>query len=204
MQTMKFTTVSLVLLTVALVSTTAHAVKPGRLWLPKNYQYAMGKLENTAYLAGTTERCTEVVAGKIDHSKSSADNFHFVITCRDDKRRSFNMIYNYPADAGAPELVFEQQRPEPEPELAASEAEDGLSGDEAWLLCTEVLTKKTKNMIDVLTMDENPTPGLVAQEVYHFTIPFEAKNPSGSRLKYNGLCEVLLDSTTTLTIKVRK
>lgn len=191
-------------LTISLVASSAHAVKAGRLWLPKKYHYAMVKLENTAYLASQTERCTEVLAGKMDQSKSTAGNFHFVITCRDDKRRSFNRVYHYPSDASAPVLVLEQQRPEPEPEVLVEEAQPpGLSGDEAWLLCIDALKKKTKNMIGVLYMDENPTPGLLAQEGYDFIIPLEAKNPGGNRLRYNGVCQVLPDSTTTLKIAPR-
>lgn len=196
--------VILLVFSVALAASTAYAVKAGRLWLPKKYQYAMVKLENTAYLAGTTERCTEVLAGKMDHSKSSADNFHFVITCRDDKRRSFNMIYDYAIDANAPVLVLEQQRPEPEPEVLEEEQAPRLTGNEAWALCIDMLQKKSKNMIDVLYMEENPNPALIGQEEYDFSIPLEAKNPSGNRLRYSGLCKVLADSTTTLKIVPRK
>ena len=142
--------------------------------------------------------------GKMDHSKSSADNFHFVITCRDDKRRSFNMIYDYAIDANAPVLVLEQQRPEPEPEVLEEEQAPRLTGNEAWALCIDMLQKKSKNMIDVLYMEENPNPALIGQEEYDFSIPLEAKNPSGNRLRYNGLCKVLADSTTTLKIVPRK
>ena len=75
MQLLRPLVIFCVALTLVLTATAAYSVEPGRLWLPKKYQYAMAKLENTAYLAGATPRCTEVIAGKIDHSKSSADNF---------------------------------------------------------------------------------------------------------------------------------
>ena len=205
MKRLQVVTLIAVALSLLLLSINTHAVKAGRLWLPKKYQFAMVKLENTAYHAETSERCIEVIGGKIDHSKSSMDNFHFVITCRDSKRRSFNMVYNYPADAGQPELLVEQKRPEPEPEELLEEEEAiRISGDEAWALCLDILEKKSKNMIDVLYVDENPTPGLLDQDEYHYTIPLEAKNPSGSRLRYNGVCQSLADGTTTLSIKVRK
>lgn len=196
--------VMLLVLSVGLAATTAYGVKAGRLWLPKKYQHAMVKLENTAYLAGATPRCIEVIAGKIDHSKSTADNFHFVITCRDDNRRSFNMVYDYAVNANAPVLVLEQKRPEPEPELLEEESVPSMTGDEAWLLCIERLQQKTTKMIDVLYMDENPTPGLVDQSVYSFSIPLEAKNPNGERLRYSGLCKVFSgDGATTLKIAPR-
>ena len=185
------------------VASTAQAAAEGRLWLPKKYQHAMVKLENTAYLAGLTERCTEVIAGKIDHSKSSPENYHFVITCRDYKRRSFNMIYNYAYDASSPVLVFEQQRPEPEPEPEAEIKPAGMAADEAWLLCIEALKNKTKNMIDVLYLEEQQPPDAVSEVGYDFTVPFEAKNPGGNRLKFNGVCKVLAEGATTLKIKVR-
>jgi hypothetical protein len=194
-----------VLALLLLLPLAAQAVDADRLWLPKKYRHAMMKLENTAFNAESSERCTEVTEGRIDVYKSTDQRYYFIITCRDKLRKTYNISYYYPVEGTAPELVNEQKLPEPEPELLAEQEPQVpmISGDDAWQLCLAALQKRSAGMLDVLMMEENPEPGMAPKEQYDYEIPLDAKDPRGTRLRYKGVCKVQAPDQVELKIKAR-
>ena len=103
--------------------TESHAaVDENRLWLPKTYTRLQSRLLLSAQAAEKTERCAEVIGGRLNIDQSNDDGAYFVITCRDAYRRSYTLGYWSPESGGEPIKVREQAvTPLPE-EMAARRA----------------------------------------------------------------------------------
>lgn len=181
------------------------AVTESDIWVPKRYTAAKNKLLSTAVEAERTTRCAQVIQGSLVVEKTTPHAYYFVVTCRDKNRKSYNLSYSYPVNGAEPILLNEQFVVAPEPVVIAAEsAEPTISANRAWPLCIAALKKKTRTMLDVLMLEDNPRPsddGLARQV---FDIPFDAKNPQGLLLKYQGHCEVDAAGELTLAISGRK
>lgn len=176
------------LLCSCLITTNVLAVDDNRLWLPKKYKYALDSLRSTAMHAESTERCVSVLRGKLHIKKSTAEAYHFIITCRDANRKSYNIPYTYLVEGGVPDAVEDVR----------------VTGDESWGRCLARLKHKSKNMLSVLMPEDLLPNGYFKGEKFQYDIPFEAKDPWGNRLRYMGVCRISGGGAIELSIKVRK
>ena len=178
------------------------AVTEDDVWVPKRYTIAKHKLLSTAVEAERTERCARVIEGRMSVEKSTAEAYYFIITCRDKKRTSYNLSYSYQVSGAMPILLNEQISKEPE---VLEEVElPTVSSNEAWPLCLADVKKKTQLMIDVLMLEDNPKPSDVGEPEQEYIIPFEAKNPQGTRLRYQADCKVDVELNVTSKIGIRR
>jgi hypothetical protein len=99
-----------------LLSQGVLALDESRLWLPKKHQDLMPKFISAALATEKTERCLKIVNGEFAPEKSDDEFYHFNFTCRDIKRRTYNISYRYPVKGGEA-MVDEQKvvRPEDTP-----------------------------------------------------------------------------------------
>ena len=107
---MKYFLVSCLLALLLLSADTSLAVDENRLWLPKKFRALMPRLVATATLAEQRYRCNRVIAGEMIVSKNTPEHHYFVVTCRDQQQKSFNLSYLYPVVGSKPELIAEQGR----------------------------------------------------------------------------------------------
>lgn len=91
-----------------LLSQSALALDESRLWLPKKHQNLMPKFISAALATEKDERCLKIVNGEFSPKKSDDEFYHFSFTCRDIKRRTYNVSYRYPVKGG--EAMIEEQK----------------------------------------------------------------------------------------------
>lgn len=180
----------------------AFSVSEENVWVPKRYTVAKHKLLSTAVEAERTERCERVILGEMSVEKTSDDFYYFIITCRDKARKSYNLSYHYPVAGGAPILLNEQLSKQPEQELEPENPT--VSRDQAWPLCLASAREKTVRMLDVVIVEDDPSPSDVGLEKQHVVVPFEARNPQGQRLRYQLNCDVDVELNLRSKIGIRR
>ena len=268
------------LLAAVFYSSSLWAVDESKIWLPKKYQHIKPKLLAAAKQAEASKRCVKVVSGEMISRRNTATHYYFVITCRDENRKSYNISYNHPIEGGKAELVNEQrvwqggaggrdvekmnrlQRVQllceeeiqvealllgkvtlHSDQLKQVEIEDstdirldipitvknpfgtvlgftalcsvdhrdnievGFSIDPKSIfdLCINELQRKAKKMIDFALLDQ-ALPELQGNndEGYLAVVPFNAKDPSGRKLSYNGECHVKEDGRSSIKMRPRR
>lgn len=88
-----------------LPSTAVLALDPSRLTLPKRYYQYWSDLVTVARAAENTERCREVLQGRLLPIKQD-EPLRFLIVCRDRDKNSYNLQYGL--QEGKPQLLAEQ------------------------------------------------------------------------------------------------
>ena len=138
------------LLSALLILFVAQVSASERFWLPRSYQSYMPQLIAAANAAEQTERCVEVLQGSLATDKPGENEVQFLLTCRDDDKRSYNLRYAYYPATGAIELTHEQKsqyRIEKEKAAAKAKAEE-----EARLKAEQEALEKMK--ADIIAMAE--------------------------------------------------
>ncbi len=177
----------------------ALAVDAKRMWLPKKYASVKPKLMAAARDAESTERCQTVVAGEMIVRKNTAENYYFVITCRDANYKTYNLSYQYPVAGDAPDLVAEQRSKEAQKKNKAVEIEEtGVSGEQALQLCFNAFNKATDEL-DAVALLEQPAPAKLANN-YSYKLPFTAQSELGNAVLYSAYCDVAKEGDTQLKI----
>lgn len=179
------------------------AVTEADIWVPKRFTVAKHKLLSTAVEAERTDRCQRVIQGQISVEKTTKDAYYFIITCRDKRSVSYNLSYSYPVNGAEPILLNEQKVVMPDQEDVIEDVPT-ITADEAWPLCLADLKSKTKTMLEVSMVEDNPRAGSPGEQLQVFTIPFDAKNPEGSLLRYEANCQVDVDKNLSLKIAPRR
>lgn len=177
----------------------AFAVDAKRMWLPKKYASAKPKLLAAARDAESTERCQTVVAGEMIVRKNTAENYYFVITCRDANRKTYNLSYQYPVVGNAPDLIAEQRSKEAQKKNKTVVIEEtGVSGEQALQLCFNAFNKATDGLDDVQVL-EQPSPAALAYS-YNYSLPFTAQSELGNDVLYSAHCQVEKEGETQLDV----
>jgi hypothetical protein len=96
------------LIILSIFSVQLWAVDADVLWLPKKFNDIKPKLMTVATEVESSGRCTRVVAGEMDLSKTTEDSYYFIITCRDEGRRTYNVSYEYARSSDEFNVVNEQ------------------------------------------------------------------------------------------------
>ncbi|ARN74911.1 hypothetical protein [Oceanicoccus sagamiensis] len=179
----------LLLVASLLLAHSALAVDAKRMWLPKKYAAVKPKLLHAARDAESTERCNTVVAGEMIVRKNTAENYYFVITCRDSNLKTYNLTYQYPVAGTAPDLVAEQRSKEAQKKNKTVEIEEtGVSGAQALQLCLNAFNKATDELDEVQVL-EQPAPVELAPN-YRYSLPFTAQSELGNDVLYSAHCQV--------------
>lgn len=190
------------LVATAFISTSLWAVTEQDVWVPKRYTVAKHKLLSTAVEAERTERCVSAIQGSLNLQKTTKQAYYFVVTCRDKNRHSYNLSYTYPIDGAMPTLVNEQL-------IVVEVVEEvvvavpSISANEAWPLCVDTLRHKVRKMLDVQITELNPEPSDEGLPEQVLVILFEAKDPDGFLLRYQGNCVVDLEKNISMKISGR-
>ncbi len=116
----------ILILLLSFFATQLWAVDASVLWLPKKFNDVKPKLMVVAEKAESSDRCQHVVAGEMNLSKTTDDNYYFVITCRDESRSTYNISYQYPK-VGDEIIVVNEQVPFV---AAASNQDENLTDEE--------------------------------------------------------------------------
>ena len=192
----------LLIVSALLASPVCYGVTEADIWVPKRYTIAKHKLLSTAVEAERTDRCVRAVHGQLNVEKTTKEAYYFIITCRDKRSISYNLSYSYPVNGAAPVLLNEQKIIVPE--LEVIEDIPTITANEAWPLCIADLKTKIRTMLDVTVIEDNPNPSDEGLQQQDLIIPFEAKNPQGSVLRYQADCSVDVDKNVSLKISPRR
>lgn len=173
------------------------ALDKSRLWLPNKYKELMPKLVDTAMQAEKTSRCQWVINGEISLSKSTEQHYHFIITCRDENKRSYILNYLYPIDAEQAKLVAEQggrsssgQTNVPDGDGASEQEDSGLNEQAVLGICREALIAETDAMDDVVVIEEGVVNEAELPESFFFRLPFNSSSELGAEVRYRADCSV--------------
>ena len=186
-----------------LFSLVVQAVDPSVLWLPKKYKHAHTKLMSAAKEAEATDRCKFVVAGELMVSRSTQDSYHFVITCRDQYRSTYNLVYKYPVESGGDaELVVEQNASKVMLKKEMQAAPETVKRDKALELCNSALDQEAK----VLGKHTKYPEEIIEQSVaspwaFGFDLPISAFDGEGREVRYIGKCQVALNADVNLILE---
>lgn len=208
----------LLALVAAVFASTTHGLDE-HLWLPADMAGLMPDLEQAAAAALATERCGEVLRGKWSRNYSTDEHPAFMLICRDaGSGSSYYLIYRRVA-ANRVELFKEQppaSQWRPSPVKKASETSPSVETpgtvaepsshqvdstpeqqppgpppdvELAWQQCLQSLRQRTLRMLDVIIY-EHPRPDPEAdQGGWRFRISFDARNPLGDDLYFEGICQ---------------
>lgn len=185
-------------------ATLCRALDQDRLWVPKTYQSAMPALVAAARAAENTQRCQEVVTGKIVESKSSAETWHFVVTCRDKGGRTYSLSYRSPVAGSVPELVAEQRSGVAVGAVPVDLAERGITEEQATTLCLKEFAPAVDVLDDVQPLDESQSAAVQRKGRYYLTLPFTARSDLGNRVLYEARCEVSRIGETRYTVELQR
>lgn len=187
-----FKTPGLLLLT-ASIGLNSWAVDESRLWLPKKYQSAMPKLVAAAQQAENTRRCQRVVAGKMVYSKNTAQDYFFLITCRDEEQHTYNLSYRMPiaGEVVAPTLIAEQSGGDEPAPIAQSAQQRELTPQQVVEICKADYSAAAEELENpqLVAADALPTPMLIS-EGYLLPMPIDARSELGNPLAYRADCYV--------------
>lgn len=185
-------------------STQLWGVEPGRLWLPKQYQSAMPKLQEVAGLAENSERCVEVVNGKLQISKTTAENYYFVVTCRDKNQRTFNLSFKAPVESGNPKLVAEQRSGAASRVVPPDAAESGINSQQALELCKKEFPAAADDLDEVHLIEASIGEVQTGSDGFSISLPFTAQSDLGQRVLYAAQCQVSAQGKTHFTIALQR
>lgn len=179
---------------------TAFAVDENRLWLPKKYKALKPRLVATAVLAEQRYRCNRVIAGEMIISKNTPDDYYFVVTCRDQQQKSFNLSYLYPVAGDKPELIAEQGRLV---HRASAQSDGGVDDQQALALCRKAMFEATASMPQVQLREQEITAGEELNGHYRYVMPFDVQSPSATLVRYQATCQVDSNSGIKLAVKLQ-
>lgn len=185
-----------------MISSLAQAVDANKIWLPKSFSHVRPKLLAAANDAEQTERCVKVISGEMISRKNTADNYYFVITCRDAQRRSYNLTYLYPITGNTPQLKSEQ-RPQDYQQEEVVVSETGVNLEQAQTLCINELSVIT----DELETTNLNTAHLSGQQQdngnFALSLDFTALSELGNDTSYTGNCQVSVQGDVTASITLQ-
>jgi hypothetical protein len=178
------------------------AVNESRLWLPKKYRALKPKLIAAAELAEKSYRCKSVIAGEMIISKSTAENHYFVVTCRDDNQKSYNMSYLYPVAGFEPLLIAEQGRLVSRP--VEGSIDDNGSEDQALTICRKAIFDSTKDKGGTTLVE--PEIKLVSKNKgsFSYVLPFDIQSKFNNSLRYEADCMVDQNNGVKLAIQLQE
>ncbi len=183
------------------LSLSVLAVDENRIWLPKKYASAKPKLLATAKEAEATERCNKVVSGEIISRRTTQDHYYFLITCRDENQRTYNLGYLHPITGNTPELVMEQ-RSKNAPQKTEVEIEEGkVTTEQVITLCRDEFAIRTDEYDDVQLLEQDSLPSQQGDD-YVLHMPFTAISSVGSSVDYKGICHVTVDGKASVDISL--
>lgn len=185
-------------------STQGQAVDSGRLWLPAHYQSAMPKLQAVAALAENSQRCVEVVTGKMLLNKSTAEHYYFLITCRDTTNRTFNLSYRSPTAEGPPVLAAEQRSGAVSGAVPADAAEKGISREQALVLCRKEFPAAATALDEVELLEDADVQVVSRGDSFFAALPFTAQSDLGKRVLYQAECTASSEGYTTYELVLQR
>lgn len=177
----------LLLPSILLFSIESAAVDASRLWLPKKYSAAKPKLIAAAKRAEETRRCKKVIKGEMITRKNTADAYYFVLTCRDEQARTYNVSYLYPIAGTEAQLIAEQSN---ESEKLVVVKSSGVEQEQALTLCKNAVLERASEMRGVKSIDEEIRSEVTKRGLYRYEIPFLAATRLGKNIAHMAHCEV--------------
>ncbi|MEH6558717.1 MAG: hypothetical protein V7459_08600 [Oceanicoccus sp.] len=168
-----------------------YAVDADRLWLPKKYQSIKPKLLQAANEAENTERCVTVIAGEMIVQKNSDTHYYFVITCRDQSARSYNLSYSYPISGTSIDLVAEQLSSLTHDKVEIVVVEDSVVDETIALqLCRNEINTSVDYLDGIEIIERDISPVKKQGSGFSYKIPLFAKSALGSNIRYQAHCVV--------------
>lgn len=181
-----------------------YAVDTDRLWLPKKYQSIKPKLLQAATEAENTERCITVIAGEMIVRKNSDTHYYFVITCRDQSARTYNLSYSYPISGTSIDLVAEQSSSLQHDKVEIVVVEDSVVDEKVALqLCRNEINTSIDYLDGIEIIEQDISSVEKAGSGFSYKIPLFAKSALGSNVLYQTHCVVSEagDAEITLTLE---
>ncbi|MEE8058968.1 MAG: hypothetical protein V3T17_14200 [Pseudomonadales bacterium] len=166
------------------------AVDENRIWLPKKYSSVKPKLLAAAKEAEETKRCKQVVAGEMIVRKNTDEHYYFVITCRDESYKTYNLSYHYPVTGQTPALVAEQFPKNAKKKEKVEITATGVNKDQAVTLCRNELISSTDTQDGVTVLEDLLADPVADGEGFLFAIPFTALSELGNETRYRADCWV--------------
>ena len=198
------------LLSILLVSTcllighNSMAVDESRLWLPKKYKAAKPKLIAAARRAENTKRCKKVIKGEMITRKNTPENYFFVLTCRDENDRTYNVSYLYPIEGSGtesePQLIAEQSNNVKDVVIVKP---SGVEQEQALKLCRNAVKERSTSMGGIRVQDEEIIDNSSLPGRYSYTLPFLAKVNTGRAISHLASCKVDKKGNVTLSTSLQ-
>lgn len=185
-------------------STLVWGVDSGRLWLPKQYQAAMPKLQEVANLAENSQRCVDVIHGKLQLSKTTDQDYYFVITCRDKNQRTFNLSFKSPVNSGTPRLVAEQRSGAAAAVVPPDAADSGINSQQAGELCRKEFPAAVDALDEVSLMVDAIAEVQAVDDGFLLSLPFTSQSDLGQRVSYVAECRVSSQGETHFSIVLQR
>ena len=182
----------------------AYAVSESRIWLPKKYSSAKPKLMLAAREAEQTQRCMEVVAGEMIVRKSTAEHYYFVIGCRDENFKTYNLSYRYPVIGEVPELVAEQISRNTQKKQKVEVADIGVSQQQVPSLCRNELAVVTDAQDEVTLLEELLTDPIEQADGFLYVMPYTALSELGNAARYRADCRVSKEGKAAIDITLER
>lgn len=187
------------LLSLATVSC-SWAVDESRLWLPKKYQQAYPKLLAAARQAESSRRCQQVVRGEMIPRKNTDDAYYLVITCRDEKARTYSISYRFPIAGDTPAIVLEQASNDTNMPQSVAVLADGVNAEQAVFLCRKDFGEKAAYLEEVTILLDQLSPAVRRQDDFNLSMPFTALSDLGNPVLYRADCQVNQRGETRIDI----
>lgn len=194
-----------------LLCSSANALDQERLWLPVKYHKYYLDLVEAAEAAERLDNCTEVLQGQMDFDQSQPDHPIFRILCRRHDGLSYNEMVDGLSKATLTTVIptprvltpeeIEQQRLLEQKKL---EEERQQRKAAFWARCEQEFKSQTEYMAQMVLLGEMPPePTTFENSNAKFKFNFDAKDISGTPLKYRVSCSVNEDSVE-VKIKPRR
>lgn len=185
----------------------AWAVDESRIWLPKKYRSAKPKLMAAAVEAEQSQRCKKVVAAEMVARKNTADHYFFVVTCRDEGGRTYNLSYLYPMVGHASELIAEQLPKNAIRPGKVEVTESGVTPEQVQELCRNDMVLATDALDNVTVLEDlliEPVPRLeeALAGAYSYIMPFTALNEFGNDTHYRADCQVSREGKVAISVSL--
>lgn len=182
-----------------------YAVDTNKLWLPKKYQSITPKLLQAALEAESSERCLSVIAGEMIIRKNSESHYYFVITCRDQDKRTYTLSYRYPVSGTAIDLVAEQLSAELRETVDVVTVKNtGVDEKTARLLCRIEISTSFDDLTGIEIIEGDISPVDTVNSGYSYTVPFFAKSELGSNVRYQAHCSVSAAGETVIELSLER
>jgi hypothetical protein len=193
----------LVVLISLLMSQSVWSVEASRIWLPKKYSEVKPKLMAAAQVAEETERCNTVVNGEMIVRKNTDEDYYFVITCRDQHNKTYNLTYLYPVVGNNPDLLAEQGSSTEQTQTKAKAVDiesSSVNKEQALKLCLNSMASATKDLEEITIKDKDIKEVEERDNYFFYQIPFSTKTELGSPVIYRAECQVTLNGETGIQV----